>query len=442
MMTRSLNRSHIIWIATFVACCVAGCGRADPRWNGGAKKRPVGPEEQFPRDLQELRLEAEKDKNASDALVRLANGYLQYDRLREAADAFRRALAADPQNPDAVLGLWQIQARLNDTSGVLALVQRTMQINPQSPNAAAVLEEAARLLDQALTTRPQEPWILINAALCQAKLHDYKRAEDYAQRATAAAPNALTPRLMLGSLYLDQGLIEPAATAFEKLADQQPNNALVHEAFGRARGAQNRWQDAATEFVSAQRLRPNWLVPFLNAGDAYLRLGDPASSAEQFSKALALAPKSLPAGLGFIQALAAQREYEKALAQADKMLALYPDHPVLLNNVAYFLAQRGVELDRALTISQQLQQRYPGNAVILDTAGWTQLRAGHPAEAVRLLQQAAQLTPANALTLYHLGKAQQTTGRHDEAVATLQKALALGLPAEEKRDAEMALARR
>jgi predicted Zn-dependent protease len=124
------------------------------------------------------------------------------------------------------------------------------------------------------------------------------------------------------------------------------------------------------------------------------------------------------------------------------MLALYPDHPVLLNNVAYFLAQRGVELDRALTISQQLQQRYPGNAVILDTAGWTQLRAGHPAEAVRLLQQAAQLTPANALTLYHLGKAQQTTGRHDEAVATLQKALALGLPAEEKRDAEMALARR
>jgi tetratricopeptide (TPR) repeat protein len=372
--------------------------------------------------------------------VRLATGYLQYDRLREAAESFRRALEADPQNPDAVLGLWQIQARLNDTSGVLALVQRAVQINPQAPNAAGILDEAARLLDQALTVRPQEPWILMNAALCQAKLRRWDRAEAYSMRAVAAVPNALTPRLMLGNLYLDQGLVDQAANQLERLAAAQPNNALVREALGRTRKVQGRLQEALTEFAAAERLRPKWVLPYLNAGDTYQRLNQFDNAVHLFTKALEVAPHSIPAALGLIQVYAASGNTERAIVLCEKTLEQYPNHPMLANNLAFLYAQKGISFDRALQIATQLVKAYPNNPTMLDTLGWVLVRASRAKEAVTQLQEAARLAPDAGIVHYHLGKALLASGQRTEAVAAFRAALACGLPPEEKKDTEASIA--
>lgn len=419
-----------------LAVLLTGCGKIDSRWSQPPAKQPPG---KLPAEIEQLRLEVEKQPSSSETRVRLATEYLKHDLLRDAAEEFRRSIQIDPQNADAVMGLWQVAARLSDVTGRLTLAERAMRVSPQDPNAATALREAAKAFDEALITHPRDPWILLNAALCQAKMKNWSQAEAYVRRAVEIAPSALTPRLVLASLYLDQGLTDQAAAEFARLVSAQPNNAVVREALGRARIAQGRPQDALAEFAAAQRLRPDWPVPYLNAGDACLRLRDYDGAVQSFAKTLQLAPHSLAGGLGMVQALTSQGKDDRAIEVSEAMLEDYPNHAMVLNNLAFLYAQKGRNLERALEIAGQLARAYPDSAVMRDTLGWVLYRAGRAKEAVAHLEEAARLAPGAGIVHYHLGKALLAAGRRGAATAAFRAALARGLPPEEKRDAESSI---
>jgi len=426
---------RLVPVLVALAAC-AGCGRVDPRWSrpGVVRRRPR-PEEHLSHEIEDLRAALEKDQNSSETHLRLATQYLQHDYLREASEQFHAALEADPQNMNALLGFWQVQARLNDTADLFEMAQRMEQINPQDPNAEAALREAARAFDDALLTRPQDPWILINAAFCQAKMKHWAQAEEYTRRAAAAVPNALTPWLMLGTLYLDQGLIARADDQFSRLAAQQPDNALVHEALGRTRQVQARLQDALTEFNLAQRLRPNWEVPYLDSGDLSIQIGQCGNAEQFYRKAQEITPRSLRAGLGVVQALACQEKFDRAIAACKLLQDDFPDNPEVINNLAYLYAETGQNLDQALDLANRLLNQFAANSVIQDTAGWVLYRRGQYADALVHLQLARQLAPANSGIQYHLGKVLLALGRRAEASDAFRMALNGGLPAREAAEA-------
>jgi len=392
-----------------------------------------------PADIEEARAEVAQAANSSEAHTHLAVEYLKHDWLHDASEEFRTAIRLDPQDAEAVMGLWQVAARLNDTSDALLLAQRANQLNPNDPNALVALGEAARAFEQGLAARPKDPWLLLSAALCQAKLKNWDRAEEYSRRAAADVPSAITPRLMLGSLYLDQGLVEQAASEFERLDAEQPNNAMVHEALGRTRRAQGRLQDALDELTTAQRLRPEWPAPWLNAGDVHLRLAEYDAAERCFTKALQISPRSLPATLGLIQTLAAQGNMDRAIEQCEKSLQTFPDQPQLQNNLAFFYAQQGRNLDRAIQMAERLVSAFPNEAVMRDTLGWVYHRAGRSGQAVTQLQRAAALAPTSSRTQLHLGEALLAAGHRAEAGDALRNALAHGLAGEDKAEAERLL---
>jgi Tfp pilus assembly protein PilF len=420
-----------------LAILLLGCGRVDPKWE---RTRGKSRSERLPPALEQLRDEVQHETNSSEARVRLGNGFLADDYLRDAAEEYRKAIQLDPQNVEALMGLWQVAARLNDTANTLILAQRAGQLNANDPNARVTLEEAARTFDQALSQHPGDPWLLLNAALCQAKMKHWNRAEDYTRRAADVVPGAITPRLMLGNLYLDQNLVEEAAQQFEQLATDEPNNALVHEALGRVQRVRDRNPDALTEFLLAQRLRSDWVVPYLDAADVALRNGDLGGAEQQFTKALQIEPQSVTAKLGLVEVFTAQGKPDRAIELCEKMLADHPNHPMVLNNLAFLYAERGKNIPRAVEIATSLGNSFGNSPVIADTVGWVFYRAGKYEDAARYLQRAVQLAPASGLPSYHFAKALLAAGRRADASTALRNALARGLPPTEKADAETLLA--
>lgn len=406
-----------------------------PRSPPGTVLRMRGAGKQ-PAEIGDRREEVARNPDSAEARVALASACLANDYLRDAAENFRRAIQLDPQSAESVMGLWQVAARLNDVADAIPLALRANQLSLADPNAPALLGEAARAFEQGLAARPNDPWLLLNAALCQAKLKRWDRAESYSRRAAEVVPHAITPRLMLASLYLDQGLIDRAAVAFEKLAEEQPGNALVHEALGRTRRAQGRLPEALDELAAAQRLRPDWLPPWLNAGDVQLRLQQYDEAGRAFAKALQIAPRSLPAALGLMQSHAARGDFDRAIEQCEQSLQVFPDNPLLLNNLAFYLTQKGRSLDRAIEIAQRLVAGYPNNAVMRDTLGAALLTAGRAQDAISQLKQAVALAPNAAGTRLHLAQALAAGGQRVEAGEAARAALLLGLPAAEKAEAQ------
>jgi tetratricopeptide (TPR) repeat protein len=426
-------------VAGMLLCCglLTGCGRVDSRW----PEKPTA-RDSMPATPQAATAFAEVMNNPRSARARYALGvqYYQLGYLRDAAEQFRRALELDPQDADALMGLWQVGASLNDTGNLVALATQASQLNPNDPRAIAALREVAATFEKAAIGHPNDPWLLLNTALSYAKLRDWDRAESYARQAAVVTPGASTPRLMLASLLLEQGFAQQAARELEKLADAFPNIAQAHEALGRARRALGQLDDALKSFLAAQHLRPEWVVPWMNAGDIYLQRGQYDLAETAFKKAHNIEPHALAPGLALVQTYTAMRQFDRAIQVGELARVDYPNHPALLNNLAYLYAQTGNKLDRAIEMAGQLVRAHPNNAVMRDTFGWALYRSRRHAEAVAELQAAVALAPSNPSAHFHLALALRALGQPAESAAALRAALEHGLTGAEKRDAEKMLA--
>lgn len=123
--------------------------------------------------------------------------------------------------------------------------------------------------------------------------------------------------------------------------------------------------------------------------------------------------------------LQAQERFDDAEAVLRVGLMARPDSTLLLNNLAFMNADRGVGLEEALTLVDKALESSPANASLLDTKGWVLHRLGREDEAERLLRQALSIDESPD-SLDHLGDVLLAKGEVQEAIALWKKALARG----------------
>ena len=410
---------------------------------GGAVLRARPPEPTPARssaDLDRALTEAGKNTESSDAHYRLAAEFYRLDRLREADAEFQTATQLDPQNTQALLGSWQTLSRINDTTGILALADHVAEMEPRLPGAGPALEEAARFFERT-AARSHDPWLLLNGALCQAKLKHWDRAEACCRRVAALAPKELPLRLLLGDLYLQKGFPEQALTEFQQLVDEQPLNAVAREALGLALREAGQLPAALEAFEKAARLRADWPVPQYMAGTTCLQLKLYDAAAAHFETAVQLAPHTTRYQFALGTAATLLNDQPRAAKVYETIIAEYPNDPVALNNLAVAYAKSGQKLDQAVALIRRAVAAFPHNPEIQDSFGLICTVAGLPQEAIPVLQQVIRNTPQNGLAHYHLAKALLATGQQSAATGEFHAALALELPALEKADAEALLAK-
>ncbi len=111
----------------------------------------------------------------------------------------------------------------------------------------------------------------------------------------------------------------------------------------------------------------------------------------------------------------------------DKSLKLWSDNVLVMNNYAYFLAEEGRDLERALGMSSRVVELTDKNPTYLDTHAWVLYRLGRYAEAKRVIQQAVAFdTRESAELLVHYGDILDALGEHFSAEIYWRKALEKG----------------
>ncbi|MCZ2132213.1 MAG: tetratricopeptide repeat protein [Bacteroidetes bacterium] len=106
-------------------------------------------------------------------------------------------------------------------------------------------------------------------------------------------------------------------------------------------------------------------------------------------------------------------------------LKLEPDNAFANNNLAYSLATRGIELQRALALARKSMEIQPNNASFLDTYGWILFNMGNYDGAVKYLEKAIKTGNAGATIYEHLGDCYRKLGMNTDAVTAYRKALEL-----------------
>ena len=125
--------------------------------------------------------------------------------------------------------------------------------------------------------------------------------------------------------------------------------------------------------------------------------------------------------------LATAQQMGKQYAAAEKtlreILATTPDNPIALNNLGYFLTERGERYPEAIILINKALAIDPNNPSFLDSLGWVQFKSGDVDNALTNLSRAAELDPTSSTILDHLGDVYLKKGRKDDAKSIFTKAL-------------------
>ena len=100
-----------------------------------------------------------------------------------------------------------------------------------------------------------------------------------------------------------------------------------------------------------------------------------------------------------------------------------PNNPIVLNNLAFLLAESGDNLEEALTKATRAKQLLPGLAEISDTLGWIYLKKNTVGNAIEVFRKSVALEPGNPQYKYHLGMAYLRAGDNSDAKQQLEALL-------------------
>lgn len=167
----------------------------------------------------------------------------------------------------------------------------------------------------------------------------------------------------------------------------------------------------------------------------YLTISALYSQAKQGAKAVEAAQTALTLAQGedlrqiVLLTLATAQNEAGDFPAAEKTLRAIldktPENPTALNNLGYFLAERGEKLEEALQMIQKAVKAQPDNSSFLDSLGWAYFKLGNLDEAEKNLREAIRHSPSSSTILDHLGDVYAKQGKLDLARVAWQKALNL-----------------
>jgi tetratricopeptide (TPR) repeat protein len=123
----------------------------------------------------------------------------------------------------------------------------------------------------------------------------------------------------------------------------------------------------------------------------------------------------------------------------EQILKIRPDHAVALNNLAFIKAEKGIDLDQALTMAQRALQQQPGSSDFADTLGWIYIKKNLSDNALRIFSDLVAKQPANSLYHYHFGLALLEKGDRSSARRELEAAMKNNPPQDERAKIQDAL---
>lgn len=266
---------------------------------------------------------------------------------------------------------------------------------------------------------------------------EFAEARAQLELAARAAPNNADVLASLASIDLRQGRGEESLARVRAASQAAPKDAVLARLSGDVELAIGRTEDAERSYRRAIEIDPNQLESYGKLAGLYNRLNRGGEVIKTYEAALAKNPKSgeLHLVLGILKEAQGPAGVDAAMKHYEQAIALNPELAAAKNNLAFWLAERGQDLDRALDLAQEakavLAKNPRTNPSSADTLGWVFYKKNLPEAAVNYLREAVggfdsaimQDRQTRPLVRHHLALALAAIG--DKAGATSEWKLAL-----------------
>ena len=240
------------------------------------------------------------DPNLVEAHLKLGETYLKLGNAREAFREFNAAAQIDPNNMDTQLKLATFLFLGKQDDLAREKVALILAANPQNPEALLLrggleergqqYKEAAGTYQEVLRIDANRIGAYLGLARVQLHLDQPDAAEATLIKASQVEPQALEPRMALFQFYAGQGQLQKANQVIQNAIADHPDNAglLIVQANFLAR--QNRLDEAEAALRQAIAVEPDSTRPYLTLAAFYEANKEPDKALAVYQQALAAHP--------------------------------------------------------------------------------------------------------------------------------------------------------
>lgn len=244
-------------------------------------------------------------------------------------------------------------------------------------------------------------------------------ARVFAQMALDMNPKMVDARLLIASSYARSGQADQAIRQFQMVPESDPAYLTSQHQAAELLNEAGRLEDAVARLheLYATHKNPDSLI---RIGDLYRNKEDFAKALEFYDRVMAMLPQPIAENYWYLlyaRGMTQERLGNWAGAEKDltAALAFQPDHPYIMNYLAYAWADQGVHLEKALKMLETATALRPNDGYITDSLGWAHYKMGQYEKAVPHLEAAVELLPYDSEINDHLGDAYWRVDRKVEA---------------------------
>ena len=298
--------------------------------------------------------------------IEIASQHHNAGRFSEAEAGYRRILAVDAENFDALHLLGVLSFQMGHRDQAVELIARAIAINPVDPIAHCNLGELYRALNQ---------WE--EASVCY-------------QKALALKPDYVDAHYYLGNVLGLMGRLDEALTSYSTAVSLNPDLADAHNNLGNLLAGKGRLEEAILSYRKALAIKPEYAEAQCNLGNALKTRGKLDDALACIQKAVLLNPGFAAAHSSLGELLREKGQFDEAIASHQRALSIDPGF---------------AEAHNCLGVTFQLQDKL--------------------SNAIACFRKAVSFRPDFAAAHSNLGMSLAQMGRNDEAVAALRRALSI-----------------
>jgi Flp pilus assembly protein TadD len=234
--------------------------------------------------------------------------------------------------------------------------------------------------------------------------------------------------LALFQLVMAQEQPDQALKVIQAEIRKSPDRLDLHLALASTAQRLRRLEVATSELEwLATKVQPNsaqYAEVEARLAECSLRRKDPQSALKQIETAHKLQPENpqVMHDLGLVYDSLGRRKEARQVYEAS--LQLNKDDGVVLNNLAYLIAENGQDLDQALTFAQRARQKMPNQLGFIDTIGWIYFKKNLSDNALELFEDLVRKKPDEPTYRYHLALVLAQKGQNLRARQELHVAMA------------------
>jgi len=332
--------------------------------------------------------------NDLNYMVMYGETLMMNGQLKRALGIYDRVLKQEPDNNRVLLSLRTYHQALGHTEVADSLTKRVLL------NRNATTEEKVRLLRQEISA---------NEAAGGDSTHILNLF-----RMMLAQPLSDTDMAVLYASYMNAKRMprDSIRPVLEKVLEMTPDNAVARlQLVGYAWDAED--MDRVISLCQdARQYNPDEMAFYYYQGIAYYKKDNLDGALSAFQNGIGVInEESDPMIVSDFYAVMGDVLHQKGMAQEafaayDSCLQWKADNFGCLNNYAYYLSERGEQLDKAEEMSYKTVKAEPKNATYLDTYAWILFMQERYTEAKIYIDQALQNmedTLGNAVIIEHAG---------------------------------------